>query len=74
MLDLLCYESSRGGNFYIFSIDTSDGSLTDKINLLPDAKFEFAKRYSCWLADRAVILLGIAPANINKRTLMLVEY
>jgi len=73
-LDLLCYESSKGGNYYIFSIDTSDGSLTEKINLLPDAKFEFAKRYSCWLADKAVILLGIAPANINKRTLMLVEY
>jgi hypothetical protein len=74
MLDLLCYESSKGGNFYIFSINTSDGSLAEKINLLPDAKFEFSKRYACWLADKAVILFGIAPANINKRTLMLVEY
>jgi hypothetical protein len=46
----------------------------NKINLLPDAKFEFSKRYACWLADKTVILFGIAPANINKRTLMLMEY
>jgi hypothetical protein len=74
MLDLLCYESAKGGNFYIFSINTSDGSLAKKINLLPDAKFEFSKRYACWLADKTAILFGIAPANIHKRTLMLMEY
>jgi hypothetical protein len=74
MLDLLCYESAKGGNFYILSINTSDGSLANKINLLPDAKFEFAKRYACWLADKTAILFGIAPANIHKRTLMLMEY
>jgi hypothetical protein len=73
-LDLIGFESSKGGNFYILSINTIDGSLSDKINLLPEAKFEFAKRYSCWLDENSVILFGIAPANVNKRTLMLVEY
>jgi len=73
-LRMLMYESSRDGNFYILDINTVDGILRKTINLLPDEKFEFAKRYSCWLDDHAVILCGIAPANINKRTLMLVEF
>jgi hypothetical protein len=73
-LDLLIYDSSKGGNFYVMSLDTSDGKLDEKINLLPDKKFEFAKRYSCWLSPKSVILLGIAPGNIRKRTLMLVEF
>ncbi len=73
-LDLLMYESSKGGNFYIMSINSSDGELIKKINLLPDSKFEFSKKYSCWLSPNSVLLLGIAPVNIRKRTLMLVEF
>ena len=73
-LKLLLYESSKGGNFYILDINTIDGSLTKTTNLLPDKKFEFTKKYSCWLNDNAVVICGIAPANINKRTLMLVEF
>jgi len=73
-LDLLMYDSSKGGNFYIMSINTSDGELIEKINLLPDGKFEFTKKYSCWLSPKSVLLLGIAPINIRKRTLMLVEF
>ncbi len=73
-LDLLCYESSKGGNFYVLSLDTSDGSLTRKVNLLPDRKFEFIKRYSTWLTENSIVICGVAPANINKRTIMLVEF
>jgi hypothetical protein len=73
-LRMLMYESSKDGNFYILDINTEDGSLVKTTNLLPDEKFEFAKRYSCWLDDHAIILCGIAPANINKRNLMLVEF
>lgn len=73
-LHLLMYESSKGGNFYIMDFDTSDGSLNKTINLLPEKKFEYTKKYSCWLDANAVILCGISPVNITKRTLMLVEY
>ena len=73
-LNLLMYESSKGGNFYILELNTLNGSLNHTLNVLPDRKFEFAKKYSCWLNDHAVILCGIAPANIFKRSLMLVEF
>jgi hypothetical protein len=73
-LDLLCYESSKGGNFYVLSINTSDGSLAQNVNLLPDKKYEFVRKYSCWLTGHAVVICGVAPTNINKRTLMLVEF
>jgi len=73
-LKLLLYESSKGGNFYIMDINTIDGSLTKTTNLLPDKKFEFTKKYSCWLNDNAVVICGISPTNINKKTLMLVEF
>ena len=73
-LKLFLYESSKGGNFYIMDINTIDGSLTKTTNLLPDRKFEFTKKYSCWLNDNAVVICGISPTNINKRTLMLVEF
>lgn len=73
-LKLLLYESSKGGNFYILDINTIDGTLTKTTNLLPDKKFEFTKKYSCWLNDNTVIISGISPTNINKRTMMLVEF
>ena len=73
-LRLYTHESTKGGNFYIMDINTKDGSLSNKINLLPDDKFEFTKKYSCLLDENSVILCGIAPANIFKRTLMLVEF
>ncbi len=73
-LKLLTYESSRGGNFYLMNISTNDGSLTKTTNLLPDKKYEFTKKYSCWLNNKVVVICGIAPANIKKRTLMLVEF
>lgn len=73
-LKLFMYESSKGGNFYILDINTIDGSLTKTTNLVPGRKFEFTKKYSCWLNDNTVVICGIAPANINKRTLMLVEF
>ena len=73
-LKLLLYDSSKGGNFYIIDINTIDGSLAKTTNLLPDRKFEFTKKYTCWLNDNAVVICGIATANINKRTLMLVEF
>lgn len=73
-LDLLMYESSKGGNFYVLSINTLNGSLTKTINLIPNDKFEFTKKYSCWLNEKAVVICGIAPANINNRSQMLVEF
>ena len=73
-LKLLLHESSRDGNFYIVELNSLDGSLINKINLMPDRKFEFTKKYSCWLNDDSLIICGIAPANIFKRTLMLVEF
>ncbi len=73
-LRLLTYESSKGGSFYIMDINTSDGSLIKKINLIPERKFEFTKKYSCLLDANSVIICGIAPANIYKRSLMLVEF
>lgn len=73
-LNLLMYESSKGGNFYILELNTVDGTLLNTINLIPDQKFEFTKKYSCWLNDRSVILCAIAPANIFKRSLLLVEF
>ncbi len=73
-LKLLIHENSKGGNFYIMDINTIDGSLIKTTNLLPDKKYEFTKKYSCWLSDNVVVICGIAPANIKKRTLMLVEF
>lgn len=73
-LKLLIYESSKGGNFYIMDINTIDGSLVKTTNLLPNKKFEFTKKYSCWLSNNAVVICGIAPASIKKRALMLVEF
>ena len=73
-LKLLIHESSRDGNFYVIEINSLDGTLINKINLIPDQKFEFTKKYSCWLDDNSVIICGIAPANIFKRSLMLVEF
>ena len=73
-LKLLLHESSKDGNFYIIELNSLDGTLINKINLMPDRKFEFTKKYSCWLTDDSLIICGIAPANIFKRTLMLVEF
>jgi len=73
-LDLFMYESSKGGNFYILKINTLDGSIKKSTNLLPEDKFEFTKKYSCWLSENAFLICGISPVNINKRTLMLVEF
>ncbi len=73
-LSFLIFDSSKGGNFHILDLDALDGSMIESMNLLPDQKFEFAKKYSCWLSDNSVILCGIAPGNIYKRTLMLVEF
>ena len=73
-LKLFLYESSKNGNFYILDINASDGSLIKTTNLLPDEKFEFTKKYSCWLNDNAMVICGISPTNYKKRTLMLVEF
>jgi hypothetical protein len=73
-LDLLVFESSRDGNAYIFKLNISTGDLAEKINLLPDDKWEFAKTYSCWLDPNSVLLFGIKPANSRKKSLMLVEF
>jgi hypothetical protein len=73
-MDLLCSESAKGGNFYVLSINTTDGSLTKKVNLLPDKKFEFIKKYSCWLDGGSVVICGAKPSNSSRRTLMLVEF
>jgi hypothetical protein len=73
-LDLFCYETAGKDNFYIFSLNTSDGSLSNKINLLPNDRYEFAKRYSAWLGDRTLLLFGITPTNTKKRKLLLMEY
>ncbi len=73
-LQMILYESAKDGNFYILKINTIDGSLTSKTNLLPDQKAEFTKKYSCWLNGNSVIICGISPTNSNKRTLMLVEF
>jgi hypothetical protein len=66
-LDLFCYETAGKDNFYIFSLNTSDGSLSNKINLLPNDRYEFAKRYSAWLGDRTLLLFGITPTNTKKK-------
>jgi len=73
-LQMIVNESAKDGNFYIMKINTLDGSLTRKINLLPDQKAEFNKKYSCWLNANAVIICGISSTNSNKRSLMLVEF
>ena len=73
-LKLLMYESSKGGNFYLLDINTKDGSLTKTTNLLPDNKYDFSKKYSCWLSEQAVVICTIASTNINKRVLKLVEF
>ena len=74
VLKLLLYESSKNGNFYLLDINTLDGSLTKTINLLPDKKLEFTKKYSCWLNDNSLVICGVSPTNYKKRTLMLVEF
>ena len=71
---MIVNESAKDGNFYIMKINSLEGSLTRKINLLPDQKSEFNKKYSCWLNANAVIICGISPTNSNKRSLMLVEF
>jgi hypothetical protein len=73
-MDLLCSEDSKGGNFYVLSINTIDGSLTKKVNLLPDIKYEFVKKFSCWLDGNSVVICGAKPSNSGRRTLMLVEF
>ena len=73
-LRLLTFESSKRGDIYVMDIDTSDGSLIKKINLIPDRRSEFTKKYSCLLDTNAVIICGIAPASIYRRSLMLVEF
>lgn len=73
-MDLLCSENSKGGNFYVLSINTTDGALIKKVNLLPDKKFEFIKKYSCWLDGNSVVIYGAKPSNSSRRTLMLVEF
>ncbi len=73
-LDMLMYEYSKGGNMYLLSLNTSDGSISEKINLLPDRKLEFLKKYAGWLDDRAVLIGGHKPSGQNKRSLLLVEY
>ena len=73
-LDLLIFESSKGGNFYILQIDTIDGSLMKKINLLPDKKYEYVRKYSLFLDGKAVVICTTAPTNPAKRTLQLIEF
>ena len=73
-LDLLVFESSRDGNAYIFSLDISTGDLLEKILLVPDDDWDFAKSYSCWLDAKSVLLFGVKPTNSRKKSLMLVEY
>jgi hypothetical protein len=73
-LSLLCSESSKDGNFYVLRINTTDGSLVEKVNLLPDENLECTKKYSCWLNADAVIVCGISATNSAKRNLMLVEF
>ena len=73
-MHLLIHESSDGGSFYVMTINMLDGSLVNTINLIPDKKFEFTKKYSCWLDGKSILLCGIAPGNIYKRSLMLVEF
>ena len=73
-MDLLCSESSKGGNFYVLSINTADGSLAQKVNLMPDKKYEFVKKLSCWLDASSVVICGAKPTNSSRRTLMLVEF
>ena len=55
-------------------IDTNDGSLQKKINLIPEGKFDFTKKYSCLLDEDSAIICGISTFNAMKRTLMLVEF
>jgi len=73
-LDLLVFESSRDGNAYIIKLNTSSGDLIEKINLLPDAKWEFAKTYSCWLDQSSVLLFRMKPNDSGKKSLLLVEF
>lgn len=73
-LRLLVSENSKGGNIYIFDINTIDGTVSSKTNLLPDHSVELVKKYSCWLQSQAVVVCGISPVNASKRTLMLVEF
>ena len=65
---------SKGGKFYLLDINASTGALSQRINLLPGERFEYARKYSCLLDDHTVLLCGIAPGNLFKRKLMLVEF
>lgn len=71
-LDMLCQDDD--GYFYVLSFNTINGSLVNKINLLPDKKYQYVKRYSCWLSPNSLILLGISSTILNKKTLMSIEY
>lgn len=73
-LDMIMHESSKGGNTYMLSLNTTDGSLREKINLLPGNKHDFVKKYSCWLDDRAALLCITGRSSQNKRKLLLVEF
>ncbi len=73
-LMLLCYESAKGGSVYVLNINTLDGTLTNKTDLFPNNKYEFIKKYSCWLNPNSVVVCGVSPRNISKRTVMLVEF
>lgn len=73
-LDLLCQEDEDGGGFYILSFNTINGELVNKLKLLSDKKYQYVKRYSCWLSSNSLILLGVSPTILNKKTLMSIQY
>lgn len=73
-LDLLCQEDEDGGDFYILSFNTINGELVNKLKLLSDKKYQYVKRYSCWLSSNSLILLAVSPTILNKKTLMSIQY
>ena len=73
-LDLFCQEDDKGGDLYVLSFNTINGTLVNKVNLIPDKKFQCVKRYSCWLGPNSLILLGLSPTILNTKTLMSIQY
>jgi len=73
-LRLLLQESSDEGGIFILEVNMIDGSLTQVMDLFPGRNLNITRKYSCWLDDNSLLICGIAPTNIYKRSLMLVEF